>query len=53
MKSAARQPIYANVAPALRFTLLLALIALAAALLAVRERPHAQRTGSPPLAALR
>jgi hypothetical protein len=41
------------VAAALRFTLLLALIALMAALLAVRERPHAQRAGSAPPAALR
>ncbi|HEY5059347.1 MAG TPA: hypothetical protein VII51_10060 [Gaiellaceae bacterium] len=40
-------------APALRFTLLLALIALVAALVAVRERPQSQRSGSPVPVALR
>ena len=38
---------------ALRFTLLLALIALAAALLAVRERPPVHRSGNPAPAVLR
>jgi hypothetical protein len=38
---------------ALRFVLLLVLIAAVSAAIAVLERPHQHRAGSPPVAALR
>ena len=53
MKSAVWPPITRTMAPALRFTLLIVLIAAMAALLAVRERPHPGHAGSPVPAALR
>lgn len=49
----APRPIHGAVAAGLRFTLLIALIALAAALIAVHERPQAQHAAGPVPVALR